>query len=51
MDFTLAAMPFRRFTLETISKLAYTVTPAQAGVHNSAKNLDPAFAGMTTNDV
>jgi hypothetical protein len=30
-------------TLETISKLAYTVTPAKAGVQNPAKNLGSGF--------
>jgi hypothetical protein len=29
--------------LETISKLAYTVTPAKAGVQNPGKNLDSGF--------
>ena len=29
--------------LETISRFAYTVTPAKAGVQNSAKNLDSGF--------
>ena len=29
--------------LETISKLAYTVTPAKAGVQNSSKKLDSGF--------
>jgi hypothetical protein len=44
-------MGFRRGCLsqplETILKLAYTVTPAKAGVQNPQKTWIPAFAGMT----